>query len=252
MKIRDSSRPDKKHNLPNSQQNDNKIGSDKHVKPCNDDMMNTKSTKATMIDDDDNHTRRLIIDCEKELVVEGKIINSDLVKSNHQNNTAIATEPSLEEREDSCPSIAEDKTEILDLNSKETKLFIKLLSEQIGPHDKDARVLVVESMDPFMKTSSEKLGVKSIDFFQCRKCSFSSTYQKEFDQHELVCLKDDVLFICDQCDFRTNVETYWNKHINDHKMIHICKFCSKKFVEKESLKKHLLTHAGNFYSAVVP
>ncbi|VEN37680.1 unnamed protein product [Callosobruchus maculatus] len=81
----------------------------------------------------------------------------------------------------------------------------------------------------------------------CIHCNKSLQRKSTLDDH-IVKMHPNIaapigrkIFECSQCNYRTILKSYLNKHINRHKaMISTCIYCDAKFKKKESLDDHIV------------
>ncbi|CAL1268520.1 unnamed protein product [Larinioides sclopetarius] len=81
-------------------------------------------------------------------------------------------------------------------------------------------------------------------YFLCRKVFFFFPFKKTGRRKELLGQISRKMHYCRFCDY----STFKTTHLKNHEAIHLgykpfkCEMCSKSFVQKMQLQRHLLTH----------
>ena len=83
---------------------------------------------------------------------------------------------------------------------------------------------------------------------QCPEPDCEETFYIEYDLqlHQKKHQDKEKIFQCDQCEYRTHVKYYLDRHIATHSDArpHVCSECGRGFKDPSSLRKHTKIHSG--------
>ena len=123
------------------------------------------------------------------------------------------------------------------------------LKDHMKIHEKDRQPLQCEFCDRTYITEHSLLNHQRAQHFEkkfvCDVCG--QKFYTEFKQkaHYLRYHTDLKPFQCTECDYKTNNKRALEAHRSNHKPPkYSCPFCGKKFIQKQSMDKHIMTHTG--------
>lgn len=203
---------------------------------------------------------------EIEALAQGQLINQrlkDIKSSNNTINTSLPNESadydktSVLNKQSSTPKSISGLTEHIN-NCKDSEMFIGNLNSEGSKSNftKQSITKCVESADLSnllqcrMKKSCKNNTVKSIHMkekcFSCHIC-LRRFVRRDTLNHHLLTHAGETPYNCEICDYRCSqknrlVVHMKHKHLQEKKFA--CDMCVRKFVRRDSLNLHLLTHTG--------